>query len=76
MSDADKCRCEMNEPVIAKLRSRAAIGIVKYGVTVADSPASTTDWIAHLQEELMDALVYLERLKQDIGSNSETEPGQ
>jgi len=76
MSDADKCRCEMNERVIAKLRSRAAIGIVKYGVTVADSPASTTDWIAHLQEELMDALVYLERLKQDIGSNSETEPGQ
>jgi len=64
----------MNERIIAKLRSRAAIGIVKYGVTVADSPASTTDWIAHLQEELMDALVYLERLKEDMGTRCKQTP--
>ena len=76
MSDTNKCRCKINERIVAKLRSRAAIGLVKYGVTVADSPTSTTNWITHIQEELMDALVYLERLKQDIEINSETESSQ
>jgi len=28
------------------------------------------DWITHTQEELMDAILYLERLKHEVGSSS------
>jgi len=27
---------------------------------------STLDWLTHLQEELMDAILYVERLKKEI----------
>jgi hypothetical protein len=54
------------DAVIAKLRERAAVGLRKYGVTTADNPLTPTEWMQHLQEELMDACVYIEaHLKAD-----------
>mgnify|MGYP003113082755 FL=1 len=37
-----------------------------YGVTMANNDASTRSWITDAQEELMDAILYLERLKSDF----------
>jgi type VII secretion effector (TIGR04197 family) len=41
-------------------------GLQKYGTTVNKDDYSTLEWIEHAQEELTDALVYLETLKTKI----------
>lgn len=48
--------------VIDKHSTRAARGLAKYGVTTERGDLSTTEWLGHLQEELMDAAVYVQRL--------------
>lgn len=50
------------EAVRAKLAQRSAVGIAKYGCDTTRSDLSQRDWLLHLQEELMDAAVYVERL--------------
>ena len=57
------------EKVIEKFQQRSEIGIIKYGTTLADN--NTDDFFSHLQEELMDAILYLEKLKQ-INLENET----
>jgi hypothetical protein len=52
------------ESVRAKLLTRSAAGIAKYGVTLARTDLSRLDWLRHLQEELLDAAGYLEVLIQ------------
>lgn len=44
--------------VVGKLLSRSDAGQRKYGCTLAD--ANGQDWLRHLQEELMDAVLYIE----------------
>ena len=53
------------QAVMAKHRSRADMGLVKYGVTTERADLSFVDWLQHLQEELMDAAVYAQRLMAD-----------
>jgi hypothetical protein len=48
------------------LISRANRGLLKYGVTTERQDLSMLDWLQHLQEELLDAAVYVERLKQEV----------
>jgi len=50
--------------VVQKFLSRSEIGIKKYGKTLDRDDLSTVDWITHAQEELMDGILYLEKLKQ------------
>ena len=52
--------------VMAKYAERSATGIRKYGVTLDREDLTLEQWITHLQEELMDATLYLERIKKDI----------
>lgn len=54
------------ESVVSKFRKRSRVGIEKYGTTLDRIDLSTLDWITHLQEELMDAILYVERLKKEI----------
>ena len=49
--------------VIEKYRNRAALGLEKYGVTTMRDDLDLLDWLTHLQEELMDAVVYIEAAK-------------
>jgi hypothetical protein len=49
--------------VIQKFQQRSELGIKKYGVTLDREDLSILDWITHTQEELMDAILYLEKLK-------------
>ena len=52
--------------VIKKFERRADQGLKKYGVTLERTDLNTLDWVEHTQDELMDAILYLERLKQDL----------
>jgi len=52
--------------IIKEFGERAAKGYNKYGTDMDRTDLSVTDWAQHLREELMDALVYLTRLKKDI----------
>tara|TARA_R100000544_G_scaffold36483_1_gene24900 strand:- start:25 stop:273 length:249 start_codon:yes stop_codon:yes gene_type:complete len=54
------------EQVINKIRERAEVGKNKYGVTMERTDLNTLEWLVHLQEELMDAAVYIERLMRDF----------
>jgi hypothetical protein len=54
--------------VIEKFAQRSRVGQEKYGVTLDRTDLKTLDWIVHTQEELMDAILYLERLKRDVAS--------
>lgn len=49
--------------VIHKFINRSEIGLKKYGVTLDREDLHITDWITHAQEEHMDAILYLEKLK-------------
>jgi hypothetical protein len=51
------------EAVVSKMRNRSAVGIKKYNTTMDRNDLSVEDWITHLQEELMDAVIYLQKLK-------------
>lgn len=42
---------------------RSDAGINKYGTTLDRSDLEVADWLRHLQEELMDATLYIEKLK-------------
>ncbi len=48
--------------VIDKMKFRSALGIAKYGTTLEEN--NHDDFLNHLQEELMDAILYIEKLKQ------------
>jgi hypothetical protein len=51
------------QAVIQKFQERSELGQKKYGVTLDRTDLSPLDWIQHAQEELMDGILYLERLK-------------
>jgi hypothetical protein len=42
---------------------RSQVGIAKYGTTLEHSTQDTLEFIQHLQEELMDATLYLQKIK-------------
>ena len=54
------------ENVVSQLRAREERGLSKYGVNTERTDLSTLEWLQHLQEELMDATVYIEKLKKEI----------
>ena len=51
------------ENVIEKLRRRASVGISKYGTTLEEN--NSDDFLKHLQEELLDASNYIEKLMKE-----------
>lgn len=55
------------ESVIEKLRSRSVRGLDKYGVGLDREDLSVVEWLTHLQEELMDAAGYVEKLIKTLG---------
>ena len=50
--------------VVSKFVDRAKFGLEKYGTNLDREDLQTVDWITHAQEELMDGILYLEKLKQ------------
>ena len=58
--------------VITKFTSRATVGMQKYGTNLDRTDLTTADWIQHAQEELMDGILYLEKLKQSMSIDKAT----
>ena len=54
------------ESVLDKFKERSEEGINKYGVTLDRKDLSPLEWLNHLQEELMDATLYIEKLKKEL----------
>jgi len=64
----DECTDSIVRAVVAKFLQRSAVGVTKYGVTLDRTDLGARDWIQHAQEELMDGILYLEKLKQTLAS--------
>lgn len=56
-------RDKIIQQVIDKFQQRSDIGFEKYGVTLEDDEQSFDRWLQHLQEELMDAVNYIEKIR-------------
>jgi hypothetical protein len=52
--------------VIDKFKRRSEVGIQKYGTTLEREDLTPEEWAEHLQQEMMDAVLYLERLKREL----------
>jgi hypothetical protein len=65
-----KQEIEFRDPVVQsvvnKFVDRSDVGFAKYGKTMRDDQSDVFVWLNHLQEELMDATLYLQRLKEEI----------
>ena len=48
------------------LYNRMEAGYKKYGVTTERKDIDLMGWLQHLQEELMDASIYVERIKSEL----------
>jgi hypothetical protein len=59
VSGIEKLVCE-------DIEKRQALGIQKYGTTVADNKLSLRDWLQHQYEELLDAAVYCRRAIEEL----------
>jgi hypothetical protein len=62
----DQVQDSVVRSVIEKFAQRSKVGQEKYGTTLDRTDLKTLDWIVHTQEELMDAILYLERLKRNF----------
>lgn len=54
------------EAVIEKFKERSETGIKKYGTTLMRDDLNLDQWLTHLQEELMDAVNYIEAIKSNL----------
>ena len=54
------------ERVVNKFDTRSQVGIDKYGTTLDENKATLVEWLNHLQEELMDATLYIQKLKSEL----------
>ena len=61
----------IEDKVCEKIQERANVGKSKYGVTMERTDLNFLEWLQHLQEELMDAAVYVERLMQEASQVTE-----
>ena len=54
------------EAIRTQLKDRSDVGIRKYNTTLDRTDLSLLDWLEEFKQELMDATLYLERLKREI----------
>jgi hypothetical protein len=56
--------------VCTDIARRQAMGVQKYGVTVADNPLPARDWMQHAYEEALDFAIYLKRLMSELDADA------
>ena len=59
------------QTIIDRFESRAAFGRKKYGTDLDRTDLSVVDWIQHIQDELHDGILYLEKLEQVLNGKVE-----
>ena len=55
------------DSIIDQFIDRAQFGKVKYNTDLDRDDLSVPEWIEHAQQELMDGILYLEKLKKILG---------
>ena len=58
-----KTKDKLVQGVIDRIAKRSDAGIKKFGCTMLESKKPTIAWINDTQEELADAIIYLEKFK-------------
>jgi|TARA_R110001592_G_scaffold158261_1_gene389375 hypothetical protein len=58
---------KIEDKVVTMIQERAMTGELKYGTNMERSDLSMKEWLTHLQEELLDAAIYVQKLKELIG---------
>jgi len=59
---------EIEEAVVNSIRARRDAGREKYKTTMERKDLTFIQWLQHLQEELLDAAIYVEKLKREGGA--------
>lgn len=54
---------EVEDEVCEKIQARSEVGKAKYGVTMERDDLTHDEWLEHLQHEMMDAVIYIQRLR-------------
>jgi hypothetical protein len=57
------------DSVVDKIVSRANVGKRKYNTDLDREDLSLSEWLSHLQEELLDAANYVEKIKRLLDGN-------
>ena len=57
---------EIVRSVLNRFNERSKVGIEKYSTTLERDDLNTLEWLTHAQDEAMDFVLYLERLKQEF----------
>jgi hypothetical protein len=57
--------------IIQQFEERSAKGKEKYGVDLDRNDLTLIEWIEHAKQEHMDAILYLEKIKQEYISGSQ-----
>ena len=52
--------------VLSRFNERSQVGITKYNTTLERNDLTTLEWLTHAQDEAMDFVLYLERLKDEF----------
>jgi hypothetical protein len=52
--------------IIDQFTTRAQMGKAKYGVDLDRTDLSLLEWVEHAKQEHMDAILYLEKIKQTL----------
>ena len=66
-----KIRDKIIESVVKKFINRSDVGYKKYGVTLQEDDQTLDTWLKHIQEELMDAVNYIEKTRHVLKSEIE-----
>ena len=61
--------------VIKQFETRSKMGEQKYGVNMDREDLQFPEWITHMKEELMDAILYLEKLEKIYGQKAPNTQG-
>ena len=61
--------------VIEQFKVRSKMGEQKYGVNMDREDLAFNEWITHMKEELMDAILYLEKLERLHGKEAPNTQG-
>ena len=52
--------------VIESFKQRSEVGFKKYGTNTERTDIDLLAWLNHLQEELQDAIIYIQRIKKEL----------
>lgn len=62
---------DIEAQVVRDILDRQALGVSKYGTTVAANPLPLRAWLVHQYEELLDAAVYARRAIAEIDRSAD-----